>query len=96
LRCARTPKMIDYLLGEETGVARVDGLNRQMSLTAGTADHLSESDRAARCPTGKVPAVVQQVGGCQQPAGQGNPVPTKKPRRWSGALVEESKVGDVS
>ena len=31
-------------------------LNRQMRPNSGTAGHLSGSDRAARCPTGKVTA----------------------------------------
>src|SRR5258705_11678583 len=52
--------------GQQRGCpsARVDGLEpfEMSSPRAGPAGHLSGSDRATRCPTGKVPPAVHQVG----------------------------------
>ena len=52
--------------GQQRGCpsARVDGLEpfQMSSPRAGPAGHLSGSDRATRCPTGKVPPAVHQLG----------------------------------
>jgi hypothetical protein len=66
-------------------------LNRQMLRTSGgTAGHLSGSDRAARCPTGKVPAagVTSRPAGpprCQPPPnGCSRPVPAAYSTTFGG------------